>query len=94
DAGFDEAEAVQVYRALADFMLSWTGFSAGLRALGEKSGQDDAAWAAEYARAPAHRFPHAVALAGQMAAIDDDGNFDFALELLLDGVEARLRSRS
>lgn len=94
EAGFDQAHAVRVYRALADFMLSWTGFSAGLRTLGEKSEQDDAAWAQDYARAPADRFPHAVASARQMAAIGDDENFGFALELLLDGVEARLRTGS
>lgn len=89
-AGLGDADAVRVYRACADFMLAWTGFSAGMTSLGEQSARDDAAWAAEYAAASPEQFPNAVAFATEMAAVDDEVNFAFALELLLDGVAARI----
>ncbi len=91
-AGFGAAEAVRTYRACADFMLAWTGFDAALKSLGEKSEADNRAWAEAYAQAPAERFPNATASAAAMAGISDEDNFDFALELLLDGIEARLHA--
>ena len=89
-AGFEGDDVVKIYRACADFMLAWTGFSAALRLLGEKSATDVRAWAEAYAQAPAGRFPNAAAAAASMSAIDDDENFLFSLDLLLDGIEARL----
>jgi TetR/AcrR family transcriptional regulator, tetracycline repressor protein len=89
-AGFGPEEAVRMYRACADFMLAWTGFGAALKSLGEKSEADNRAWAKAYAEAPAERFPNASASAAAMAGISDEDNFAFALDLLLDGIEARL----
>lgn len=90
-AGFDPAEAARVHRACADFMLAWTGFSAGLLLLGEKSTEDDRAWVRSYAKIPRGDYPLSVAAVGIMAEIQDEENFRFALELLIAGVAARLR---
>jgi len=89
-AGFGPDEAVRIYRACADFMLAWTGFGAALKSLGEKSEADNRAWAEAYAQAPTDRFPNAAAAAAAMPGITDEENFAFALDLLLDGIEARL----
>ncbi|WP_336710775.1 TetR/AcrR family transcriptional regulator C-terminal domain-containing protein [Arthrobacter sp. USHLN218] len=89
-AGFGRDDAVRIYRACADFMLAWTGFGAALKSLGEKSEADNRAWAEAYAQAPADRFPNAAASAAAMPGISDEENFAFALDLLLDGIEARL----
>lgn len=89
-AGFPPDESVRLYRACADFMLAWTGFGAALKSLGEKSEADNRAWAEAYANAPTEQFPNASAAAAAMSGISDEDNYDFALDLLLDGIEARL----
>ncbi|WP_411731974.1 TetR/AcrR family transcriptional regulator C-terminal domain-containing protein [Paeniglutamicibacter sp.] len=89
-AGFEHREAVLVYRACGDFMLAWTGFSAGLVLLGEKSAQDDDAWVRSYAEVSAQQYPLAVASVQMMAEVMDEENHRFALDLLLGGIAARL----
>ncbi|PQZ85752.1 TetR family transcriptional regulator [Arthrobacter sp. MYb227] len=89
-AGFKGKDAARIHRACADFMLSWTGFSAGLLLLGEKSSQDDRAWVESYAGISVGDYPLAVASVSAMAEIPDDENYTFALELLLAGIAARL----
>ncbi|MBV1780546.1 TetR/AcrR family transcriptional regulator C-terminal domain-containing protein [Paeniglutamicibacter sp. ABSL32-1] len=93
EAGFERSEAVLVYRACGDFMLAWTGFSAGLALLGEKSAQDDAAWVRSYARVPERDYPLAVSSVAMLAAVQDEDNHRFALDLLLAGIAARLEHR-
>lgn len=90
-AGFEVREAALIHRACADFMLAWTGFSAGLLLLGEKSSEDDRAWVASYARVPRERYPLAVASVGIMAEVQDEENYRFALELLIEGIASKLR---
>lgn len=90
-AGFSRHEAASVFRACGDFMLAWTGFSAGLMLLGQKSEQDDAAWVSSYDRVAEHDFPLAVASVREMAAVQDEENYRFALDLLLGGIAARLQ---
>lgn len=90
-AGFSRHEAALVFRACGDFMLAWTGFSAGLLLLGQKSEQDDAAWVSSYDQVAEHDFPLAVTSVREMAAVQDEGNYQFALELLLGGIAARLQ---
>ncbi|MFL4474875.1 TetR/AcrR family transcriptional regulator C-terminal domain-containing protein [Paeniglutamicibacter sp. MACA_103] len=89
-AGFERREAVRVYRACGDFMLAWTGFSAGLVLLGEKSALDDEAWVSRYAEVSAQQYPLAVSSVEMMAAVQDEDNHRFALDLLLGGIAARL----
>ncbi|NKX55153.1 TetR/AcrR family transcriptional regulator C-terminal domain-containing protein [Arthrobacter mobilis] len=90
DAGFPREEAARAYRACADFMLAWTAFSAQLKSLGDQSAQDDRAWVESYAKVPAAEYPHAVAAVRTVVGISDNENFAFALDLLLDGLAARL----
>lgn len=92
-AGFGQREAALVYRACGDFMLAWTGFSAGLVLLGEKSAQDDNAWVRSYAHVPADRYPLAVSSVRLMAGVQDEENHLFALDLLLGGIAARLANQ-
>lgn len=89
-AGFEPREAALIHRACADFMLAWTGFSAGLLLLGEKSSEDDKAWVASYAKVPRADYPLAVASVGVMAEVQDDENYRFAMGLMIDGIAARL----
>ena len=89
-AGFELREAALIHRACADFMLAWTGFSAGLLLLGEKSTEDDRAWVASYAKVPRADYPLAVASVGVMAEVQDDENYRFAMGLLIDGITVRL----
>lgn len=89
-AGFERREAALVYRACGDFMLAWTGFSAGLLLLGEKSAQDDEAWVRSYAEVPEQQYPLAVSAVALMASVQDEDNHRFALDLLLGGIAARL----
>lgn len=89
-AGFGPREAALIHRACADFMLAWTGFSAGLLLLGEKSIEDDRAWVESYAKMPRAQYPLAMASVGIMAEVQDDENYRFALGLLIDGIAARI----
>lgn len=90
DAGFPPDEAVKHYRALVDFVLAWAGFEAQYLTLDQaaRSG-DEAAWAREYAGAPADRYPHIAAAADHLPTVTAQDNFAHALDLLLDSVEAR-----
>ena len=48
-AGFEGAEAARIYRALADFALSWAGGEAGFLSLDARSQEvDRAAWTRAY----------------------------------------------
>lgn len=89
-AGFGPEEAAVVYRACGDFMLAWTGFSAGLVLLGDKSEQDDEAWIRSYADLSEELYPLAVSSVRMMAQVQDEENHRFALDLLLGGIAARL----
>lgn len=89
-AGFERREAALVYRACGDFMLAWTGFSAGLVLLGEQSAQDDNAWVRSYQDVSEQQYPLAVSSVALIAGVQDEENYRFALDLLLGGIAARL----
>lgn len=89
-AGFGRRESALVYRACGDFVLAWTGFSAGLLLLGEKSAQDDEAWVRSYVQVPEGMYPLGTGSVEAMAAVQDEENYRFALDLLLGGIAARL----
>lgn len=91
-AGFDDEAAARYHRSCADFMLAWSGFSAGLKILGEQSMADDLAWVSSYELLPPGSYPRSVAAVGTMASITDDESFTLALELLLDGIGVRAGS--
>jgi AcrR family transcriptional regulator len=88
-AGLTMPDAVAVWRALADTTLAWSGFSAAYLALPDEVKAHDAlAWTTTYRRLPADTYPHINAARPYIEA--DYDAFDFAIELLLDGVAARI----
>ncbi|MBT2444107.1 TetR/AcrR family transcriptional regulator C-terminal domain-containing protein [Streptomyces sp. ISL-36] len=91
DAGFPPDEAVLHYRALVDFMLAWSCMEATYLALdpGARHG-DESAWSGVYAAVSAATHPHIAAAAPYLASVEDDANFHFALDLMLDAIAARV----
>jgi AcrR family transcriptional regulator len=89
DAGLPMGEAVAIWRALADTVLAWSSFSAAYLSLSSAAQQRDvAAWTTTYQRLPADRYPH-IAAARPFLDAEVDA-FPLALDLMLDGVAARL----
>ncbi|MET9377515.1 TetR/AcrR family transcriptional regulator [Streptomyces sp. NPDC002992] len=93
DAGFPPDEAVHHYRALVDTMLAWSCMGATYIALdADTRHKDESAWTGVYATAPATTHPHLAAAAPYLAAVDDEGNFHFALDLMLEAIANRAPS--
>jgi AcrR family transcriptional regulator len=89
DTGLPMAEAVAVWRALADTVLAWSAFSAAYLSLSNATQQRDvAAWTTTYQRLPADRYPR-IAAARPYLEVEHDP-FPLAVDLLLDGVAARI----
>jgi AcrR family transcriptional regulator len=87
--GLSEREVVGVQRAFADTVLAWCAFSASYLGLpAEAKARDQAAWATTYSQLPKDDYPHIHAARPYLDEFDD--SFDLALELLLDGIAARI----
>lgn len=87
--GLSEHEIVGCQRAFADTVLAWCAFSASYLALpAEAKARDEAAWATTYSQLPEDEYPHIHAARPHLEEFDD--SFDLALELLLDGIAARI----
>ncbi len=88
--GFGPEEAARCYRALVDVALAMSSFEAASAVLGgaEREG-DRMAWQREYLAASPQRFPHLAAVAPFLARADEDDQFEFVMDLLLNAVEAR-----
>lgn len=90
DAGFPPREAARHYRALVDFMLAWSCMDATYATLDAGTRhKDESAWTGQYSTVPAATHPHIAAAAPHLAEVDDEGNFRFALDLMLDAIAAR-----
>ncbi|WP_455353277.1 TetR/AcrR family transcriptional regulator [Streptomyces sp. SYSU K217416] len=90
DAGFPPDQAVRHYRALVDFMLGWSCMEATYCTLDAGTRRkDESAWTGEYAAVPGGTHPHLAAAAPHLASVDDEANFHFALDLMLDAIAAR-----
>lgn len=88
DAGLSTHDAVRVWRALADTVLAWSGFSASYLALSDDIKAREATWTTAYRQLPADEYPH---IHAARPYLDEDADaFTFAVELLLDGVAARI----
>ena len=85
--GLPTQEAVRVWRALADTVLAWSAFSAAYLALPDAIKAREATWTTTYRRLPAGEYPH---INAAQPYINEDDAFSFAVELLLDGVTARI----
>lgn len=87
--GLPTREVVAIQRAFADTILAWSAFSASYMGLSAvEQARDRAAWATTYAQLPAERYPHIHAAREYLDEFDDA--FDIALELLFDGIQARI----
>ncbi|MFJ8668834.1 TetR/AcrR family transcriptional regulator [Streptomyces sp. NPDC093600] len=90
DAGFPPDQAVRHYRALVDFVLGWSCMDATYSTLDPRARDaDESAWTGAYAAVPAATHPHIAAAAPYLASVEDDANFGFALDLMLDAIAAR-----
>ncbi len=93
-AGFDPEESVTIWRAFADSMLAWGGLTAAFMTLPVDVQEKDVnAWTGRYASADSEQFPHLHAAAPHIAASADKDFFTDAMEIMLDGIAARLASR-
>jgi AcrR family transcriptional regulator len=89
EAGFEDAEAVRIYRALGDFALFWAGGEAGFLALDERAqATERAAWAA-YLAVDRAEFRHTWQVRLELPEVADDAIFDTILSLVIDGLTRR-----
>lgn len=89
-AGFEGAEAALMYRAVADFALSWAGFAASWRALDEQLQQHDrAAWTRAYLAVDRAEHPNIWHIKTELPQVDDDEISATILSLVVDGLIRR-----
>ena len=91
--GLPVRDVVGIQRAFADTVLAWSLFSATFVGLPEDAKtRDAAAWATTYQSLPPDQFPQIHA--GRDHLDDFDDAFDLALDLLFDGIQARIDAMS
>lgn len=89
DAGFNTATAAQAYHAVIELTIGSATIDATLASMPAAArDQVYAEWRADYAALDACAFPHSVDMAGSLYPGNADERFAFALDRLLDGVEA------
>lgn len=92
-AGFPEREAVEVYHAFIDQMLGFAALDAAFEALpAEHQQRDDNKWRDTYAQLPAETHPNIAATSRFLDESMRRSGCESALDLLLDGIAARLDS--
>lgn len=91
DAGFEPTEAVTVWRVFSDSVLAWGGLAAAFASLPpEVRAKDLSAWTGTYPNVSPDRFPHLHRAGPYLAAVEADDPFTDAVDVLLDGIAARL----
>ncbi|MFW0794483.1 TetR/AcrR family transcriptional regulator [Gordonia sp. CPCC 205515] len=95
-AGFSDALATKLYRAMVDQMLAFAALDGAEMALPPEAREADLEkWASVYAQLPEAEYPNISAVSAQLVAIGERSAYPVALELMLDGAEVLLeRSRS
>jgi AcrR family transcriptional regulator len=90
EAGFEQAEAVRIYRALGDFALSWAGGEAAFLALDERlQATDRAAWTSAYLAVDRAEYPHISQVRTELPDVKDDDIFETILSLVISGLIRR-----
>ncbi|ROQ63040.1 TetR family transcriptional regulator [Streptomyces sp. 840.1] len=90
-AGFGDREAVRIYHAFVDQALAFAALDAAALALpAPAQAADLQVWQERYGRVDAASYPHIAATVRLLAHEMRFSGYPFALELLLDAVEARL----
>jgi AcrR family transcriptional regulator len=91
-AGFEDTEAARYYRVFSDFLLAYAAQDASLAALDPRTRAADLrAWQIDYRALPDTEYPNISAVAHALPPLDDPGNFETALGLMLDSLRARAR---
>ena len=88
EAGLADPEAAVMYRAVADTVLAWTGFRAGLE-LNAAAESDHKAWEEACLEADPVHFPNVARLASPLTAVTLQQGFRQTLDLLLTAVQSR-----
>lgn len=92
-AGFPDPEAVRIYHAFVDQSLGFAALDAAALALPAAAQNADLqVWQASYARLDAADHPHIAATAHLLTADMRRSGYPYALDLLLEAAEARLRA--
>jgi AcrR family transcriptional regulator len=92
-AGFPEREAVDVYHAFVDQMLGFAALDAAFEVLpAEHQQRDDDTWRDTYAKLPAETYPNIAATSRLLEESMRRSACESALDLILDGIAARLQS--
>ncbi|MDH4160467.1 MAG: TetR/AcrR family transcriptional regulator [Actinomycetota bacterium] len=93
-AGLEPAEAVAVWRAFFDSVLAWAGMTAAFLSLPpETRSKDLSAWSGTYPNISSTQFPHLHRAGPLLADAEAKDPFHDAVDLLLDGIAARLPDR-
>lgn len=88
--GLRGRKAALIYRTITDLALAAGAYEAAMLMLDESARDGDrAALRREYLLASPSDYPHLAAVAQFLADIDDEEQFETALELILDGVEVQ-----
>ncbi|MFD5433413.1 TetR/AcrR family transcriptional regulator [Kitasatospora sp. NPDC127067] len=92
-AGFPDPEAVRIYHAFVDQSLGFAALDAATLALPAPAQNADLqVWQASYARLGAADHPHIAATAHLLTTDMRRSGYPYALDLLLEAAEARLRA--
>ncbi|MET8545496.1 TetR/AcrR family transcriptional regulator [Kitasatospora sp. NPDC004799] len=92
-AGFPDPEAVRIYHAFVDQSLGFAALDAATLALPAAAQHADLqVWQASYARLDPADHPHIAATAHLLTADMPRSGYPYALDLLLEAAEARLRA--
>ncbi|MFD5224864.1 TetR/AcrR family transcriptional regulator [Microbacterium sp. NPDC058342] len=90
DAGFERADALHYQRVFGNYVRSFASIEAAARALPDDTQrEDELAWRLQYEKLDPDEFPAMLGVGRPPLAIGDPDTFDFGLELLLDGLQAR-----
>lgn len=89
-AGFQGAEAALMYRAVADFALSWAGFEAAFLALDDRLQTNDRdAWTQAYRMVSRDQHPNIWQIRTQLPDVPDDDIFEAILSMVMTGLSQR-----
>ncbi|MFF3766436.1 TetR/AcrR family transcriptional regulator C-terminal domain-containing protein [Streptomyces sp. NPDC001922] len=91
EAGCDPEQSALLHRVYGDFTLAWSGMDAAFATLDPAAQEgDEAAWTRDYVAVDPSRHPAIARTSAHMAAMTGERVFRAALEVLLDGLEARI----
>ncbi|SDJ48114.1 transcriptional regulator, TetR family [Frankineae bacterium MT45] len=89
-AGFDDRDAARYYRAFSEAILGFATQEATLASLDmETRAADLRAWKYDYLALPEESYPNIHAAGPMIPAVDDETNFELALQMMIDALIAR-----